>query len=159
MMRPGSVFAALRAAHVPPVYGFVNGVHLAQEPDSAPVLALWRQAGFPLGNHTWSHINLNQHTVEEYGTEVLRNEPLLGETMRGEDWHWFRYPYLAEGDTPEKRAAIPPRTFHERPGSTPSLAGRSCSAGAPSASRRARCGRYPSRRRQVPARGMTAVPR
>ena len=101
-----ATIAALRAAHVPPVYGFVNGVHLAQEPDSAPVLALWRQAGFPLGNHTWSHINLNQHTVEEYGTEVLRNEPLLGETMRGEDWHWFRYPYLAEGDTPEKRAAI-----------------------------------------------------
>jgi len=26
--------------------------------------------------------------------------------MQGQDWHWFRFPFLAEGDTPEKRAGI-----------------------------------------------------
>ena len=31
---------------------------------------------------------------------------MLNKWMKDEDWHWFRYPFLAEGDTPEKRAAF-----------------------------------------------------
>ena len=27
------------------------------------------------------------------------------EWMKNENWHWFRYPFLSEGDTPEKREA------------------------------------------------------
>jgi len=26
--------------------------------------------------------------------------------MVGQDWHWFRYPFLWEGDTLEKRHAV-----------------------------------------------------
>jgi lysophospholipase L1-like esterase len=98
--------AALRAAHVPDVYGFVNAADLEKNPSDIDVLKAWRSAGFPLGNHSWSHMNLNQHTVEEWEADVLRNEPVIAPLMSGEDWHWFRYPFLAEGDTPEKRAAI-----------------------------------------------------
>jgi peptidoglycan-N-acetylglucosamine deacetylase len=100
------ITTALKKAHVPPTYGFVNGVGIAAEPESAPFLKIWRDAGDLLGNHTWSHMNLSQHTVEDYETEIVRNEPLLEETMPGADWRWFRYPYLAEGETPEKRATI-----------------------------------------------------
>jgi len=39
-------------------FGFINGVHTEREPDSTPVLKLWREAGQPLGNHTWSHPNI-----------------------------------------------------------------------------------------------------
>ena len=51
------IIAALRDAQVPPIYGFVNGLPIEQQPADAVVLQAWRAAGFPLGNHTWSHMN------------------------------------------------------------------------------------------------------
>ncbi|MGH9530126.1 MAG: polysaccharide deacetylase family protein, partial [Terriglobales bacterium] len=103
------ILSALRDAHLPPTYGFVNGIRIQEQPTDAAVLQAWRTAGNPLGNHSWSHMNLNQHTVQEFEADVTRNEPLIKKLMKNEDWRWFRFPYLAEGDTPEKRAAI--RTF------------------------------------------------
>ena len=102
------VIAALHDAHVPPTYGFVNGVRVEEQPADAAVLQAWLAAGNPLGNHSWSHMNLNQHTLEEFEADVNRDEPLLGKLMKdkNENWHWFRFPFLAEGDTPEKNAAI-----------------------------------------------------
>jgi len=100
------IIAALRDAHLPPVYGFVNGVWIEKNPADADVLKAWRDAGFPLGNHGWSHMNLNQHTLAEFEDDVLKDEPVIKPLMTGEDWHWFRFPFLAEGDTPEKRAGI-----------------------------------------------------
>jgi len=100
------IIAALKAVHVAPVYGFVNGVQIEREPASEPVLGLWRQAGFPLGNHTWSHVNLDQVTPEAFEAEIVRNEPLVEQHMAGADWRWLRFPFLAEGNTPEKRAAV-----------------------------------------------------
>ena len=37
---------------------------------------------------------------------MLRDEPTIEALMKGVDWHWFRYPFLAEGDRPEKREAV-----------------------------------------------------
>lgn len=110
------ILAALQDVHVPPIYGFVNGQPIEQQPADAAVLRAWREAGYPLGNHTWSHMNLNQHTVEEFEADTRRNEALLSEWMKSEDWHWFRYPFLAEGDTPEKKSAI--RSFLRERGYT-----------------------------------------
>jgi lysophospholipase L1-like esterase len=100
------IIAALHDAGLPPVYGFVNGARVEEKPGDAAVLEAWRSAGYPLGNHTWSHMNLNQHTIEEFESDTERNEPTLRESMKGAEWHWFRFPYLAEGDTPEKHAAV-----------------------------------------------------
>jgi peptidoglycan-N-acetylglucosamine deacetylase len=97
------IIAAMRDEHMPPAYGFVNASQMASEPLSGPMLKEWREAGLPLGNHTWSHMNLNQHSASEWEADVLKNEPLLKSYMKDGDWHWLRYPYLAEGDTPEKR--------------------------------------------------------
>lgn len=97
------LIAAMKDAGVPSAYGFVNGNALDREPLSAPMLKEWRNAGFPLGNHAWSHMNLNDHTLEEWETDVLKNEPILKQYAGGSDWHWLRFPYLAEGGTPEKR--------------------------------------------------------
>src|ERR1700722_2210332 len=58
----GKVLKALKKAHMPPVYGFVNGVGVEEHPETAAVLASWRAAGDLLGNHTWSHMNFNQHS-------------------------------------------------------------------------------------------------
>jgi len=101
-----SIIAALKQAHVPPVYGFVNGVRTQEDPATIHVLEAWRSAGFPLGDHSWSHMNPDKHTLAEFQADILHNQPILREQMGQADWRWFRYPFLAEGDTPEKRAAI-----------------------------------------------------
>jgi peptidoglycan/xylan/chitin deacetylase (PgdA/CDA1 family) len=99
------IVEAMQTAHLPPAYGFVNGAALDREPASAPVLADWRDAGFPLGNHAWSHMSLNTASLEEWEADVLKNEAVLEKYAAGSDWHWMRYPFLAEGETPEKRMA------------------------------------------------------
>jgi peptidoglycan-N-acetylglucosamine deacetylase len=98
------LIAAMKAAHMPPVYGFVNGVAIEHEPASAPMLKDWRDAGFFLGNHTWSHMNLNTSSAADWEADLLKNEPTLEKSAGNSDWHWLRYPFLAEGDTPDKRA-------------------------------------------------------
>ena len=89
-----------------PAFGFINGVQTEREPDSTPVLKMWRDAGQPLGNHTWSHPNLAAQTPEQFTAEIARNEPMLRDLMGGQDWRWLRYPFLSEGDTPEKKLAV-----------------------------------------------------
>ncbi len=100
------ILAAMHDAHMPPVYGFVNGIAVEQHPGDVAALKAWRDAGNPLGNHTWSHINLNQNTLLDFEANATKNEPLLNDLMPGADWHWFRFPYLAEGDTQEKKAGV-----------------------------------------------------
>ena len=99
------IIAALMAAHAPPIWGFVNGVSLTADSTADRVLPAWRAAGFPLGNHTFSHIDLNAVPEAAFEGDVLRNEPILQAEMAGQTWRWLRFPYLSQGETPEKRAA------------------------------------------------------
>ena len=104
-----SILETFRTNAMPPVYGFINGTHTQSDPATISVLEAWRKAGNPLGNHTWSHINLDQNTPAAFEADTLRNEPLLKQLAGNQDWHWLRYPYLAEGTDPAKRQAV--RTF------------------------------------------------
>ncbi|WP_116091358.1 polysaccharide deacetylase family protein [Sphingomonas crusticola] len=99
------VTAALKAAGVPAVYGFVNGYQLAAEPESEAVLSAWRDAGFPLGNHGWAHQSLDKVDEAVFEKDVEKTEGLLKPLMDGKDWRWYRFPFLDEaaGD-PAKRA-------------------------------------------------------
>ncbi|HEY4358363.1 MAG TPA: polysaccharide deacetylase family protein [Acidobacteriaceae bacterium] len=96
----------IQTQHMPAPYGFINAKAIESQPELIKVLDAWRTAGFPLGNHTWSHLNLNapSTTVDAWGAEVLQNEPMLKKEMRDADFHWLRYPNLAEGETAEKKA-------------------------------------------------------
>jgi len=97
--------AAFKAQRIE-VYGFVNGNQIASEPASAPVLDMWRAAGLPLGNHGWQHLSLNQASLADYLADIDRTDAFIAPKMRGRDWHWFRYPFLAEGDDPAKRVEV-----------------------------------------------------
>jgi peptidoglycan-N-acetylglucosamine deacetylase len=99
------ILAAFKEANVPEVYGFINAGKLQAHPDDLKVLQLWREAGQPLGNHTLDHMSLNSNPVAAFEENVRKNEATLQELMGKKDWHWFRYPYLDEGDTLEKRRA------------------------------------------------------
>ena len=100
------ILAAFKAAGVPEVYGFANGFQLEREPGSDTVLTAWTAAGYPLGNHTWSHRNLNQASAQEFESEVVRNEETLRRFGGGELRRWLRYPYLVEGSDSAKRASV-----------------------------------------------------
>jgi peptidoglycan/xylan/chitin deacetylase (PgdA/CDA1 family) len=107
----------LKKHRIPPSYGFINADKLESNPDGAKALQIWVDGGHPLASHTYTHIDLTKNSAEDFQREILRNEPALellmpqGKKVGGgeHDWRWFRYPYLHEGDTLEKRRAI--RTF------------------------------------------------
>ena len=98
--------AVLKKRHVPAAYGFGNARKLEGTPDAAEALKLWAAAK-PVGNHTYSHMDLNPNPAEAFEREIELNEPAL-ELVAAKDanWHWLRYPYLREGDTVEKRRAV-----------------------------------------------------
>jgi len=98
--------AILKARHVPPTYGFINGKKLQGNVDAADALKLWA-ASEPFGNHTYRHLDLNANAVEDFEREIAENEPVM-ELLTGANanWHWLRYPFLREGDTVEKRRAV-----------------------------------------------------
>ena len=101
-----NIVVALQQAHVPKTYGFLNAKKLEQHPEDVAVLRLWRKAGFPLGNHTYAHLSLNDSTAEQFDQNVAADEPELKLLMHHQNWHWFRYPYLWEGDTLDKRHEV-----------------------------------------------------
>lgn len=99
----------MKKHRVPPSYGFINADKLERDPDGAQALRVWIAGGHPLANHTYTHLDFTKNSVEEFQKEILRNEPallLLTPPDSKHDWRWFRYPYLHEGDTLEKRRAV-----------------------------------------------------
>jgi peptidoglycan/xylan/chitin deacetylase (PgdA/CDA1 family) len=101
-----SIVATLKAAKAPPTYGFINAKGIQDAPETAEFLDIWRAAGHLLGNHTFSHMDLHKSSVEAFEQDTLANEKTLQASMGSSDWHWFRYPYLREGDTTSKRHAV-----------------------------------------------------
>ena len=96
----------LKAAHLEGTYGFVNAKKLDNNFDSQQALHIWVDAGMNIGSHTWSHPPLNDLTPQEFEAEIEKNEPALNEYAQTRDWRWFRYPFLWEGDSLEKRRAV-----------------------------------------------------
>lgn len=59
------------------------------------LLEEFRKEGFELGNHTYSHANLNRISTEKYMEEIAHADQKLSNIMTQPKY--FRYPYLAEG--------------------------------------------------------------
>lgn len=96
----------LHANHLKGIYGFVNGTGIDDDTDLQQALHLWLAAGMNIGNHTFTHPALDDTTAEAYIHDIAANEPTLRQYDPSGDWHWFRYPYLEEGNTVEKREAV-----------------------------------------------------
>ncbi len=101
-----SILATLKREGMPPVYGFVNGFRVAQYPYQIHILQAWHAAGEPLGSHTWSHPELDKLTAAQYERNIATNEGVLKRVDPKGDWHWFRYPFLEEGNTVAKREQV-----------------------------------------------------
>ena len=101
-----NTLAVLKMRHAPATYGFVNGKKLEQNADAAEALKLWA-ASEPVGSHTYSHMDLNANPAEAFEREIDEDEPVLELVARKDaNWRWFRYPFLREGDTAEKRRVV-----------------------------------------------------
>jgi peptidoglycan/xylan/chitin deacetylase (PgdA/CDA1 family) len=96
-----AILAALAAAKVKSVL-FVAGSRL-DSPEGLAAVAAWGKPGHLVANHSYSHRNLSspRTTVDDFEADVLRNEELL-RALPGFS-RLFRFPFLKEGDTAEKR--------------------------------------------------------
>lgn len=103
MTRLGIAIAYLHALQthgVPEAFGFVNASKLNDDSDNPKVLDAWRQAGQPLGNHTYSHMNLERApSLAAWQADVAAGEPAVASRMATADWHYLRFPNLAAGST------------------------------------------------------------
>ena len=61
-------------------------------------------AGHTIGNHSFSHRDLGTMSVEDYTIDVQKGGDAITPWLKGT--HFFRYPYLRQGDTAEKRDAV-----------------------------------------------------
>jgi len=93
-----------------PVTGFVNAHHeLTLGADKLRrLLDLWLDAGAELGNHTYSHPDVNQVALADYTANIVKGEPLVRAALaaRGRTLRYFRHPYLHAGPTPEIKAGL-----------------------------------------------------
>jgi peptidoglycan-N-acetylglucosamine deacetylase len=100
------MLSALKQHKVPEVYGFLNGGKISAGDGSLEVLQLWRAAGYPLGNHAFLHEDLDKVSLTEFERAIDNNEPLLKTLNGSQSWKYFRYPFLHEGATEQKRNGI-----------------------------------------------------
>ncbi|HXJ21049.1 MAG TPA: polysaccharide deacetylase family protein [Polyangia bacterium] len=100
------MLAAFAAHHLPPVYGFVNGKAVDDDPATEAALRRWTAAGHALGNHSWSHPSLNTTPLDAYLDDVRRDEDILARVAPRPTWKVFWYPFLQQGDTVAKRDGV-----------------------------------------------------
>lgn len=81
-----------------PATGFVIGG--AIEKGQWAFLEQFHDAGFTIGNHTYSHFDLNHMSAEKYIADVDRADKKLAPLLTTPKY--FRYPYLAEGNKQTK---------------------------------------------------------
>lgn len=101
---------ALAAEKVPATV-FINErqLHVPGERDArVAVLSRWLEAGFELGNHTYSHPDLNRTPLWQYQDDIIRGEVVMRALLaeRSGALQWFRHPFLHTGATLEIRRAL-----------------------------------------------------
>jgi peptidoglycan/xylan/chitin deacetylase (PgdA/CDA1 family) len=73
--------------------------------DGAPIVGQWLDAGLELGNHSFTHRDLNSTPVAEWLEDVRRCDVALREVVGG-PVRWFRYPMLHQGDDRSVRDSV-----------------------------------------------------
>lgn len=81
-----------------PATGFAIGGAVAK--NEWDLLQAFRDQGFTLGNHTYTHRSLDSMSAESYIADIERADNKLASVMTSPKY--FRYPYLAEGKGEKK---------------------------------------------------------
>jgi peptidoglycan/xylan/chitin deacetylase (PgdA/CDA1 family) len=94
-----------------PATGFVNERALDDSRERQARIGLLRQwvdRGMMLGNHTYSHPDFNNLTIEQFQDEIAKGEVVTRQLLRSREPYqlYFRHPMTHTGDTREKKEAI-----------------------------------------------------
>jgi peptidoglycan/xylan/chitin deacetylase (PgdA/CDA1 family) len=92
--------------HKVPAVGFVNEGRLfvpGETESRIALLRLWLDAGLELGNHTFSHIQIDNNSLAAYQEDVIRGEKVTKKLLqeKGMKLRFFRHTQLRTGPTPE----------------------------------------------------------
>lgn len=100
--RNEAILAAL-AKHKVSAALFVTAGNGANRPEGYALAKAWGDAGHALGNHTMTHPDLHSDklSLEQYEQQILDCDAIV-RTLPGYQ-KWFRYTFLREGNTLEKR--------------------------------------------------------
>lgn len=104
------LLSALEAEKAPATI-FINERQLnvqGQRDGRASVLTQWLDAGFDLGNHTYSHPSLNKVSLQDFEDDLVKGDIIMRPMVeeRGRKMVWFRYPYLDSGTSAEVHQGI-----------------------------------------------------
>jgi peptidoglycan/xylan/chitin deacetylase (PgdA/CDA1 family) len=85
--------------------GFVIGDNIGGDND---ILEAWLAAGYILGNHTYSHPDLNEVPTALYLHNVEKCRDIMEDMLKefGQKERYFRYPYLHYGNTYKIKTAV-----------------------------------------------------
>jgi peptidoglycan/xylan/chitin deacetylase (PgdA/CDA1 family) len=103
------LLSALKRHHAP-VTGFViqKRVEKLGTATGRRILKNWTKDDFDLGNHTYSHPDINQLSIPQIEDEIIRGEidfvPLMKQA--GKKTAFFRFPMNHTGDTKEKHDQV-----------------------------------------------------
>jgi peptidoglycan/xylan/chitin deacetylase (PgdA/CDA1 family) len=87
-----------------PILAVVNEQKLesnnAVDPARTALLQQWLSAGFELGNHGYSHKDINEIPFDEYKNEILKGERVTKPLAKKNSipFRFYRHPYLSAGD-------------------------------------------------------------
>ena len=74
---------------------FANGIRGGDSPEGLRWLKAWGQAGHRIGNHTYSHLNLDEVGLTEFRADLVRLDGLI-RNVPGY-WPMLRFPFQQEG--------------------------------------------------------------
>ena len=105
-----AILQGLRHHHAPAV-AFVNEMRVAANgytKENRAILKNWLSQGKELGNHTYSHADLDKVTVEQFEKEIVDGESSISPLMskKHKPARYFRFPFNHTGDSTEKHDAI-----------------------------------------------------
>jgi peptidoglycan/xylan/chitin deacetylase (PgdA/CDA1 family) len=101
--RNRAVLNALAKHHAPAI-GFV----IESKVKEIELLRQWLKHGQELGNHTFSHRDMNDLAVADFESELVRGEASIKKVLaeHGRTPRYFRFPFNHSGDTQEKHDAV-----------------------------------------------------
>lgn len=91
-----------------PATGFAIGGAVAK--NEWDLLETFRDRGLTIGNHTYTHLSLNNISAEKYIADIEKADTRLAQVMT--EPKYFRYPYLAEGKGEKKQKVLAYLTEH-----------------------------------------------
>jgi peptidoglycan/xylan/chitin deacetylase (PgdA/CDA1 family) len=99
---------AIKSNKVPAI-GFVNENKLLtngqQDEKRVAFLKMWLDANMELGNHTFSHPDINHTPLDTYKQDVIRGEEVTSSLLKatGRALRYFRHPFLHAGNNIETK--------------------------------------------------------